>query len=275
MRRIAALLLALAAGPAAALVSITGNVNTSAPADDPGWANVGMFSNGEYTLVYLGGGWVLSAAHLVALPPAKTGSDVILGGVTYEWDHVPREWMQTPPNVPYEPEGQGVDLALWRIVGDPGLPSIPIASTSPAAGTEVVIVSNAQGRGAAYGPDGNGYHGWYRDSGARIKLWGTNKVRAAVPPYEGHGSYYTVFDHDPANQTADEAQACGGDSGAVVFMKENGVWVVSGIVVSGRFLVSLSTAVFGNETTIKDVGFYSRQINRIMGHGAYNAPWLR
>ena len=39
-----------------------GTANTSAPSDDPGWANVG--TRNKLTIVYLGNRWVLTAAHV-------------------------------------------------------------------------------------------------------------------------------------------------------------------------------------------------------------------
>ena len=57
------LLLAAATLPAQAVIidSGDGTGNTSAPADDPGWANVGQ--NAGFSGVYLGDGWILTAQH--------------------------------------------------------------------------------------------------------------------------------------------------------------------------------------------------------------------
>ena len=51
-----------------------GTGNTNAPADDPGWANVGVLGIGNG--VYLGDRWVLTAAHVGA-------GEIVLAGTTY------------------------------------------------------------------------------------------------------------------------------------------------------------------------------------------------
>jgi hypothetical protein len=76
---VAAVLLAACQGPprtarAVVIDTISGTGNTSAPADDPGWKNVGV--RGIGTGVYLGNDWVLTAYHV-------GGGSIVLGGGTY------------------------------------------------------------------------------------------------------------------------------------------------------------------------------------------------
>src|SRR3954453_2320559 len=51
--------------PAKAVILAGGNNgNTSAPADDPGFANIGISSTGGASTIYLGNGWALTASHV-------------------------------------------------------------------------------------------------------------------------------------------------------------------------------------------------------------------
>jgi hypothetical protein len=60
-----AIWLVLCVTPASRAVLISsddGTGNTTAPASDPGWSNVG--DRGGLSAVYVGNGWVLSAGHV-------------------------------------------------------------------------------------------------------------------------------------------------------------------------------------------------------------------
>ena len=82
--------------PARAVIidSGDGTGNTSAPADDPGWAHVG--NRGGLTAIYLGNGWVLTANHVGI-------GDVTFDGILYpavadsyirlENEAEPRSWL--------------------------------------------------------------------------------------------------------------------------------------------------------------------------------------
>ena len=63
--------------PAGAVLIESGNGNTCAPSDDPGWLNVGFLDT--LNAVYVGYGWVMTASHVGISP----GSEVILDGVSY------------------------------------------------------------------------------------------------------------------------------------------------------------------------------------------------
>src|SRR5580698_7856406 len=60
--------LSMPASSARAVLIATGDGtgNTTAPADDPGFANVGILASGS--AIYLGDGWVLTAAHVYDNP---------------------------------------------------------------------------------------------------------------------------------------------------------------------------------------------------------------
>ena len=64
-------------GSAVVISTGDGSGNTTAPADDPGFANVGV-SNNNLSGVYLGNGWVLTAAHV------GNATGFTFGGVFYD-----------------------------------------------------------------------------------------------------------------------------------------------------------------------------------------------
>jgi hypothetical protein len=165
----------------AALALIVGNVNGSvantalSPADfpgwtlgDPGWSN---FSLNGSSYVYLGDGWVLSARHVgnpgggvqFQTPSGPQIFQKIPGSYYRDYGYL---WtngeyyhaVSNPPTIQTE-TGQSVslteftDLQLFRINGDPGLPSLAISS-QPVATSDfnranappVVIVGGGNGR---------------------------------------------------------------------------------------------------------------------------------
>jgi hypothetical protein len=86
------LVLFLAGSSAARAVvinSATGTGNTNAPADEPGWANVGFLGGG--TGLYLGSSWVLTASHVGA-------GSITLGGIPYA--ALPGSTVQLTNNTP-------------------------------------------------------------------------------------------------------------------------------------------------------------------------------
>jgi hypothetical protein len=201
--------LALVVGSAPNLVPNT----TTTPADNPGWNNYSTAGN----YVYLGDGWVLSARHvgysssgMVFQTPSGPQTFQIIPGSYYKdygfaWGNDHQYAVSNPTSVQSE-GGQSLtlspytDLQLFRINGDPGLPSLKIAtqalpntftsSTAP----QVVAIANGNGRAAAethWDVTGNsspytwtvttglGDHQGYLNNGVAAKRWGTN--RAADP----------------------------------------------------------------------------------------------
>ncbi|MGY8803297.1 MAG: hypothetical protein ACKVK6_03580, partial [bacterium] len=65
---------ASASASAVVIDSGDGTGNTTAPADDPGWSNIG--SRNGLGVVYLRNGWVITANHVGA-------GDILLGGSLY------------------------------------------------------------------------------------------------------------------------------------------------------------------------------------------------
>ena len=261
---------ALTAQPARAVIiqTLSGTGNTSAPADDPGWNNVSFRGNG--TAVYLGNGWVLTANH-------TTGGSMTFNGQTY--NEVPGTAFSLTNNGAAG-KTANTDLKMFQIDGIPaGLPTLPIAATTPTVGSAVTMIGAGRDRGAftqwsvntSTSPwtwtevSSGGNAAGYKTLSTRALRWGTNNV-------SGTGSWIffdnrdvltmqTTFNY--ANGTS-EAQAVVGDSGGPVFVKNGGQWQLAGIMVtvdaySGQPSPGL-TAVFDNNTYMADLSFYRNQI---------------
>jgi hypothetical protein len=260
------------------------NVNTSAPADDPGWANVGDRG------VYLGNRWVITANHV---GPGTTnfagvGSFAAVSGSSVRLQN---------------PTGQGLttftDLVLYRLAADPGLPSLSIAGSSAPIGASVTFIGNGRSVPASAtethwsvaqdpnnamhdiwtevpsGGDASGYK-----STIFQKEWGTNRVEDDEPLFNemdanhsvvansGNGDVISLFsDFDDPNAagsdaTASEAEAQSGDSGSGVFYKDGSTWELAGITHAiGLYTDQPAfTAVYGDLTFFADLSAYRDQI---------------
>ena len=190
------------------IASEPGSGNTTAPADDPGFAHVG--SPGVATVVYLGNGWVLTANHV-------GDTDVTLGGVVY-------------PRVPgsrvtfTNPDSSVPDISAYRIDPHPDLPILPIRADTPADGTPVLMIGHGLDRGGPVTWEG---HDGFVLLGTQSVRWGTNEI-AGSGTLGGDAAIATTFD---AGATPHEAQAQYGDSGGPVFAKNaQNEWELAGIM---------------------------------------------
>lgn len=282
--RLAVLLVAVAIGQAATpargviIDTITGTGNTSAPADDPGWANVGV--RGAGSGVYLGDRWVLSANHVGA-------GSIVLGGTTYA----------VAANTAFQLNNGGApgrtastDLVMFRLTTDPGLPMLPIASTTPTGTQGLTMIGAGLDRGAfktwlvntgtnpwVWTENGvNPNAGGYQWGSTRTMRWGTNTSAGSVwinsGPSNGDTFAFATTFNDLVGDSS-EAQAATGDSGGAVFRKNGATWELSGIMlaVDGYSGQPGSTAVFGNNTFMADLSFYRPQIMAVVPEPATGA----
>ncbi len=259
-----ALLLVWMAVPAQGLIISNPSAITSvAPADDPGWENVGSRS-GSASAVYLGQRWVLSANHVGAGP-------VTFDGRTYAAEAGTERQLSNPG-------GQGLssftDLVLFRLESEPGLPPQRIREASVPVNGQVTMIGFGRTRqqditywdiewNEVDGPRGSVFSGFKHGDAA--KRWGTNRI-TEVGPLLGEDNdalaLRTTFDSTTA--TPYEAQAWFGDSGGGVFYKNGQQWELAGIMTSittfrdngqpERF------AVFGNRSNFADLSRYRDQI---------------
>ena len=249
--------------------TVTGTGNTSAPPDDPGWANVGMLGIG--TGVYLGNGWVLTAAHV-------GGGSIVLNGGTYAM-LVGSGTTLTNNGAPGK--SANTDLFMYRLTSTPpGLPDVSISATSLASNAATTMIGSGRDRGAftqwnvntAVTPwawtevSSGGNFAGYTTLSSRTMRWGTNNVSASgVWIDDGFGDIYslaTVF--NDSGPPSSEAQAAYGDSGGAIFHKNGSAWELSGMILTVAGYSGQpdpgANAVYGNATYGADLSFYRSQI---------------
>ncbi|HTF33322.1 MAG TPA: trypsin-like serine protease [Myxococcota bacterium] len=253
------------------IASGDGTGNTSAPADDPGWANVGTRTTG-LTVIYLGNGWVLTANHVGA-------GDVILAGQTYSA-------ISGSEHQLVNPDSTQADLLLFQINGLPSLPFLPIATTPPTTTSVATEIGAGLNRGAA--TSWNGINGFFWGSGTTMR-WGTAPVSQVGLDISLGGTVTRTFvtEFTDVGVTPFPAQAAEGDSGGAAFVKVNGSWMLAGVLdaIDDYNGQPAGTALFGNHTYAADLSFYRNQIVPLVtpgcGLGAELVPilpllvWLR
>jgi hypothetical protein len=257
--------------PASAVVinTLTGSGNTSAPPDDPGWANVGVLGIG--TGVYLGNGWVLTAAHV-------GGGSIVLNGGTYA---MLAGSGTTLTNNGAPGKSASTDLTMFQLTSTPpGLPDVSISATSLAANAATTMIGSGRDRGAftqwsvntSVTPwawtevSSGGNFAGYKTASGRTMRWGTNNVSASgVWIDDGYGDIYslaTVF--NDSGSPSSEAQAAYGDSGGAIFHKNGSAWELAGMILTVAGYSGQpdpgANAVYGNATYGADLSFYRSQI---------------
>lgn len=264
----------LAATPARGVIidTATGTGNTTAPVDNPGWANVGTVANGS--AVYLGNRWAITATHVWTGPTTFSGT-------TYQ--NVPGSEI-TLSNNGAVGQTAYTDLVLYQLATDPGLPALTIASSTPANGSAVTMIGAGRDRGAftqwnvnqgttpwtwtVTGSNGNA--AGYQWGSTRTMRWGTNDIDAAgwitytIDTAKSVRAVQTTFNFLPGD--SNEAYAAPGDSGGAVFYKNGSTWELAGIMLA-TFAYSGQpggTAVFGNPTVSGDLSFYRSQIVQVV-----------
>jgi hypothetical protein len=247
---------------AAAVIIAGGSGNTSPPANNPGFANVGIRGSG--TAVYLGDGWVLTAAHVGA-------GSTWFNGIDYS--EVPNSAVQLA-NRPGQGFTPNSDLLLYQIQGSPNLPSILLNSSPPADGWQVTMVGNGRDQdpseaywNSSWVPTSSPstYAGYIWSDTNSIR-WGTNIIDSVGIP-EGvntnsETAFQTTFSSTPSN-----AQGAPGDSGGAVFHQDaSGQWTLAGIMFTINNLVGqpAGISVFGDATYSADLSIYRSEIYHTM-----------
>ena len=233
---------------------------TLPPADDPGFGYVGSVSN--LSAVYIGGGWVLTAAHVL-----KHDSPVFeLTGVAYASVPESTVRLETGPE-------QTADLALFRLLDPPALPHLRIARDAPEPDEIVTLVGNGwtprDGEvhwNAAWEevePARSVYTGFIR-GGPGVMRWGRNAVtwsqRSLALVSLNTRTFQVRF--DATGGPEEECTVSTGDSGGAAFIKRGERWELAGILIARTSFDGQPSdvVVYGDRSEIADLSFYRDQI---------------
>ena len=221
-----------------------GTGNTTPPAADPGFANVGNL--GGRSGVYVRNGWVLTASHVGA-------GTIVLGDVSY--DPIPGSTVRFE-----NPDGSQADLLAFKLQERPPLPDLLVTNDPAAVGTLLTIIGRGRNRG---GPTTwMGQDGWSWGPGSEIR-WGTNRI-AQTGNFSLDTETFWVFFDDLPGQTPGqhEADLVSGDSGGAAFVGSGQGAELVGILI-GRATYGdqpASTSVFGNGGIIADLYAYRNEV---------------
>jgi hypothetical protein len=239
-----------------AIVDANSGSNTKAPSDGSPWGNVGAIVGASG--VYIGGGWVLTVWHV------GVGS-INLSGTSFSPDGTFLRLTNS--------DGSPTDLILFHLVSAPPWPSLPLASVTPAAFSQIDMIGFGYIAGSAQTNFGvlTGFD-W---SAAPVKSWGNNKVNfGGTTAIDIGNGKLTTFTTDftspgtlgPTSQTSDEAQVATGDSGGGVFQLKGSVWQLAGVLDAEQNQVNQpdSTAAYGDKSYMADIATYRSEIVAVL-----------
>ena len=258
------ILLALAlASPAASLIFASPETEPpdGPPPDFPYWNSVTQRRYEGPTVLYLGGGYGLTARHVGM-------GEILLDGQIVE--PVPGS-KRTLLNE----NGSAADAMIFRLESDfesehDAVAMLPIATEPLRSGEEILMIGfgKTRERVIEYQSDGRDQFGFsWTDKGA--KRWGTNRVEMAseiLTQNNFHSRAISLYFDEPnsSNTTAFEAQAAVGDSGGAVFVKRDGEWQLAAMMVSvsGPARGPEINALYGDRTFAVDLTYYRDQVLR-------------
>jgi len=265
------LLILLSPARAVILSGSDGTQNTTAPADNPYWNNIGSLN--QATVVYLGNSWVITAAHVGY-------GIVVLGGTTY--------YPVAGSNVQLSnTDSSPADLVIFKLNSPPALPSVPLATQTSGTETSLEMIGNGgiRNTGTSFwivsgttwtttvSSRNANFAGYVYTPGAALLRWGTNN-RSSPVQFQSDGLYNIEGYSTTFSGSLNAAQGVLGDSGGPVFAK-----VGAGMVLAGEILAISSfegqpsnTVVYGthlnsgqaNGTLCADIASYSSQIQSVM-----------
>lgn len=218
------------------------------------WNNVGTRGGGGG--IYLGNGWAATANHIGM-------GDLNLNGNVYS-------------AVGGSQVNITSDLILYKVNGAPNLPTVTLSTAAPSYAAPVVMIGTGRDRhperttwrvenGNWVQSDTGSYTG-YHTHDSQSKRWGTNNVYRTNVTSGDMVFFSTRFDQGGSQF---EAQGVGYDSGGSVFIKQNGQWVLAGLMHNVTNFPGQPgqnhSAVFGNQTWMSDLSRYAGQINGLVG----------
>ena len=235
-----------------AVVDANSPANTNAPPDGSPWDHVGTVNGASG--IYVGNGWVLSAAHV-------GWGNFLLSDATYPFDGNTLRLTNA--------DGSMTDMVMFHLSPQPNLPSLLLATNTPGDYAQVDMIGYGKIAGSAEMTLGS-YRGFYC-SGPGYKSWGNNKLKpgGAFVINAGLGDimvFATDFTSpgtpDPGSQTTQEAQGAVGDSGGAVFHQTISGWELAGMIDAVGVYPDqpANTAVYTDETYLGDIATYRPQI---------------
>ncbi len=212
--------IALLSTPALAVVAAPiGRNNTTRPSPDPGWDYYcRLRGSNQLNGVYIGNGWVVTVWHIGG------PQDCEIGGVTYPYEA--GTYIEFHEN--WSPYHNLNGLIAWRLSSYPNMPLLPLATKTPALGSQLTWFSGFGGGVASAEIDVGGRRCFTAGGDTSLK-WG----HCTMDNYLG----YTTEQVEPAAlicgwnmDTPDDSMAVDGNSGSPVFALEGSQWVLAGIV---------------------------------------------
>ncbi len=217
------------------------------------WDHVGTVGMGSG--VYLGGGYVLTSAH-VGCHPFRMDD-----GSTYKPDYA--SW-----RILNDAAGCKGDLAIFRVeMGKATSPLaqlgfLPVGDMGASAGAPFVMI------GTGYGQSKNGVAPadrattlGYNVERLRQKKWGINSLdKILQKPVATAGGYQTHCFVSTFDRTEGEAQAADGDSGGAIFAYNAKLerWEIVGCIVAVSQLGNY--VPFGSRTYVGNLSYYQAQL---------------
>jgi hypothetical protein len=219
------------------------------PGAGTGFEHVGKI--GGTTGVYLGDGWVITAAHAGA-------GEIWLDGAKYP--PVPGSWAPLHGAGP----GKAPDLGLFRVDPHPALPQLLISRRTPQIGEPLMLVGCGHGRGERIEWEGRSGFRW---AAPNVRRWGLNRVASAAREEPTPGASTWLFSTLFSVGDRQEAHAALGDSGGAGFLKRRRTWMLAGIILSVSSLSGQppQTAISGNATFLADLSRYREEILALTG----------
>ena len=288
---------------APALVIVGGDTgHTNAPADDPGWRNVGSVrghykdSNGIWRaspsragVIYLCDDWFLTTYHAWWY---DNPTGVVVGTTGYTV--ITNSLIRLTNNI--TGFDTRADVAMFRVTETPNLPPLNLTTAYPGGlnypiryqRNEIIMIGNGHPRvdsvsywDAAWSnatPTNAVYSGYkfWPDTSRNILRWGSNQIdtsesnidyKQTMPePFGDIVAVQTVFN---TNAGPDECQIAPIDSGGAVFYKKSGYWELTGLMSTmiqpdGSDPKTVWGIADGGRSIIVDLSYYREQIMQIL-----------